>query len=133
MYPFLSYVLLTLIINRSMEAQDTQNVSLSSDPYLRGVIDRTIGEAGLKQLQNARVIFSNIVNKSHNKRYIINKIHGETPHFPLDWDLYSIFKAHARILMTSGTPQLMQARLSGTRRSISSSKTTQFSRRTTVC
>ena len=49
---------------------------LSDYPHLKEVIHKTMGDIGWQQLNKANVIFSFILNRTHGKLYMINKIKG---------------------------------------------------------
>ena len=80
-----------------------------AEPKYKEIIDRAFG--GPKPLEDATVIFSSIFNRRDDKLFMINKVKGETPVFPFDWDMYLMLKAFAKVLVTSGKTPLIQARL----------------------
>jgi hypothetical protein len=71
------------------------------NPKFKEIIDKVFN--GVEPLLNAKqLMFSLILNRSNGKVTLINKIEGETPELPFDWDMYLTLKAMASTIIVSG-------------------------------
>lgn len=74
-------------------------------PKFKEIIDKCFN--GIEPLLNSKkVMYSLIMNRWNGKVNLINKIEGETPQLPFDWDMYLTLKAIASTIIITGKKQI---------------------------